>query len=64
MNTKVIETALKVTPYDQYISNQEILEQCIDTKGQQTVSIKRLAKVLGVKAPSKKDIERLIESRK
>ena len=46
------------------MTNQEILEQCIDTKGQQVVSIKRLAEVLGVKAPSKKDIERLIESRK
>lgn len=45
-------------------SSKEILEQCIDTKGQQVVSVKRLAEVLGVKAPSKKDIERLVEGRK
>lgn len=46
------------------MTNQEKLEQCIDTKGQQVVSIKRVAEVLGVKAPSKKDIEKLVESRK
>ena len=64
MSDKVIEDALKVVPYERYATNQEILEQCIDTKGQRVVSINRLAEVLGVKAPSKKDIERLVEGRK
>ncbi len=64
MSNKVIEDALKVVPYDHYATNQEILEQCIDTKGHQVVSIKRLAEVLGAQAPSKRDIERLVEGRK
>ena len=46
------------------MTKQEILEQCIDTKGQQVVSIKRIAEVLGVQAPSKEEIERIVESRK
>ena len=64
MSNKAIKDALKVVPYEHYATNQEILEKCIDTKGRRVVSIKRLAEVLGVKAPSKKDIERLVESRK
>lgn len=61
---EVIETALKVTPYDQYISKQEILESCIDTKGQQVVSLSRLAEVLGVDKLSKEEIAKIVEDRK
>lgn len=61
---EALEEALKVVPYEHYATNQEILEQCIDTKGQRVVSIERLAKELGVKAPSKEEIERIVEGRK
>lgn len=41
-----------------------LLHRCIDTKGQRVVSIERLAKELGVEAPSKEEIERIVEGRK
>lgn len=46
------------------MTNKEILERCIDTKGQRVVSIERLAKELGVKVPSKEEIEKIVEERK
>ena len=64
MNKQVIETAMKITPYEKYATSEELLHRCIDTKGQRVVSIERLAKELGVEAPSKEDIERIVEDRK
>lgn len=46
------------------MTNEEILERCIDTKGQRVVSIERLAKELGVEVPSKEEIKRIVEDRK
>jgi len=64
VDNQVIETALKITPYESYITSEELLHRCIDTKGQRVVSIERLAKELGVKAPSKEDIGRIVDGRK
>lgn len=46
------------------MDKQELLHRCIDTKGQRVVSIERLAKELGIEAPSKEEIERIVEGRK
>lgn len=64
MDKQVIETALKIKPYESYLTSEELLHRCIDTKGQRVVSIERLAKELGVEVPGKEDIERIVEGRK
>lgn len=53
-----------VIPSSARLINQQILERCIDTKGQRVVSIERLAKELGVEVPSKEEIKRIVEDRK
>ncbi len=46
------------------MDKKEILERCIDTKGQQVVSLSRLAEVLGVDELSKEEIAKIVEERK
>ena len=43
---------------------QDILESCIDVKGQTTVSLCRLCKVLNINPITKSEVKEIIESRK
>lgn len=42
----------------------QLLRSCIDVKGQQVVSLTRLAEELGVKPLTKEDIKVIVESKK
>lgn len=43
---------------------KNILENCIDTKGQRVVSLTRLAKALGLEPLTDKQVAELVDSRK
>lgn len=43
---------------------KHILEACVDVKGQQVVSLPRLAEVLGLEPLTKQDIKNLVEENK
>lgn len=46
------------------MKHKQILEQCIQTKGQKVVSLTRLAEILNVKPLTSEEIDELVESRK
>lgn len=46
------------------LTSQQILEACVDVKGQQVVSLPRLAEVLGIEPLTKEEIYTLVEDNK
>lgn len=46
------------------MNKKKFLESLIDTKEQRVVSIERIARALGIKAPTKAEQENLVDSKK